>query len=105
MATNALDEPLVFKTLRAPAPGEWTETWELFSDAHPQQVIGLYESLLTGRKLIASQRMPAELLTLQPPFPMTRAEAIDAIEMLWALQGFKVEVEGDDDFRFVTGPQ
>ncbi len=59
-----------------------------FSEALPQQLLELYVSLAGGTAGSVSPRVPQARISLRNPGPMTRREAIYAIEALAALHGF-----------------
>jgi hypothetical protein len=61
---------------------------------------------LTGRKLIPNSHLPSDqLISLRQSIPLTKAEAIYAVEVVLALNNIKVAPVGDDSIEVIVKSQ
>ncbi len=76
-----------------------------FQKASVQQVLEKYAEL-SGRKLLSSKNLPEEQITIHNCTPLTREEALRALEVIMLQQGVDLAPEGDKfivAFRAETG--
>ncbi|MDR2806879.1 MAG: hypothetical protein LBB11_01860 [Puniceicoccales bacterium] len=72
-----------------------------FSNADPREVIGLLEQL-TGRTALVEQKLPTAKISLEIQEPISRIEAIAALESVLSLNGIAVVDMGEKFMKVVT---